>query len=382
MSLLLRLSGLALRQVVNGALYAIGREAGQSAVEPIADYLLGRLTDDSERLTEALRGANQQAWQALEASLAGNSIWEQLSRQLTAGDVLKFRTRVLELIDSLPPHDRAGLDAEEFRERSRTDLQRARHAGLLKQGTLDLPGVIRETARFASFGSTPEIVEAEWQSIEWIGRQMQQEDYPYLGRFILLRDRGWPLLAIASRYFLSKQLEKNDQLFRRMMLQREGGLTLRERAMVSEMHALLQAHGEKLDSLLDIGRRTLQNTEQALHDHQVMKELLAELLLEVKQLRQKTEAAPVVEVVEVMEVEEIVEVVEVPVLGEGEPVPEVPPRYVTELPAQESMDLTQSLPIHGELWSNPPASANPGAPTPEPEEKPRPRRGLPPLFDL
>ena len=74
MSIFFSLSSLALRQVVEGACAAVGlKESGEAVV----GFLTGRFTDQSQRLTTALRQASDNAWKALEIALAGDSLWDR-----------------------------------------------------------------------------------------------------------------------------------------------------------------------------------------------------------------------------------------------------------------------------------------------------------------
>ncbi len=415
MSLLLRFAGLALRQVVKGALYAVGLEEGVAAIDPVNRFLTGMFSTESDRLQEALRKAHQQAWQALEVSLSGEGLWDRLGRQFITTEVKSFRSRVLALLQGLSAGERVGLSVEEFRDRSRTDLQRARQAGLTTGGFLQPDALARETGQFAGFVSTEELVAAEWRSIEAIGRYFQAEEYPYLSRFLLLREDGWPLLALAARYFLSKHLESDEKLFQRLMLQREGGLTAAQRQMLGEMQNLLVANGAKLNALLDLGTRTHRNTEQLIEDNRRIVEQLNEVLRRLEQLQSRPMERPVE-----VKPEEPTEPEPVPALAEGEPPPEVPPRYPPVAAETECVQSppTQSLPLNASLWTaTTTAAANPGAalsgaqerpprtlvggafqteaapasddapsveaeePTTEGQEDPPRGRGLPPLFD-
>src|SRR5690349_21049593 len=80
MGILLKLSALAARPLVRTACQALGLEVAQAAGEAVASYLGQRFTDHSKRLSEALRRANERAWQTLEFSLAGESLVNALAR--------------------------------------------------------------------------------------------------------------------------------------------------------------------------------------------------------------------------------------------------------------------------------------------------------------
>src|SRR5262249_20588165 len=67
MAMVRSLAVLALRQVASGAAQAAGLAGGDA----LARFLGKHFTDHSQRLTAALRGAGERAWQALEVALAG-----------------------------------------------------------------------------------------------------------------------------------------------------------------------------------------------------------------------------------------------------------------------------------------------------------------------
>jgi len=95
MGIIQSLSVLALRQVVNGALQAVGVSGGGDAV---ATFLIERFTDHSQRLTAALTTSNEKAWKALEIALAGESLWNLLDRT----EDKAFRQQVRAFLDTIP----------------------------------------------------------------------------------------------------------------------------------------------------------------------------------------------------------------------------------------------------------------------------------------
>ena len=74
MSIFLSLSSFALRQVISGACEAVGFQAGGQVTDPVVGFLTERFTDNSQRLARALQGASDNAWKALEITLAGDSL--------------------------------------------------------------------------------------------------------------------------------------------------------------------------------------------------------------------------------------------------------------------------------------------------------------------
>ena len=82
MGIFLSLSGIALRQVVGGALQTVGLD---KAGDGVIDYLTARFTDHSQRLTKALQSANEKAWKAFEVALGGESLWDKCKARSGAG---------------------------------------------------------------------------------------------------------------------------------------------------------------------------------------------------------------------------------------------------------------------------------------------------------
>src|SRR3954462_6329276 len=94
MSILMKVSSLALRQLLGGALNALGLKAGNQGADSAASFLSRQFGDSSGRLINALVRANEQAWRALEAALVGESLWERCRLLGAAGDVREFRRQV------------------------------------------------------------------------------------------------------------------------------------------------------------------------------------------------------------------------------------------------------------------------------------------------
>src|SRR5256885_12037313 len=99
MGTLLNLSVVALRQVVTGACQAVGGDLGGQAAGAVVAFLTERFTDQSGRLTEALRGANERAWKAVEIALAGESLWDRCKKALTSAEDRAFSQQVRAFLD-------------------------------------------------------------------------------------------------------------------------------------------------------------------------------------------------------------------------------------------------------------------------------------------
>src|SRR5437773_8280834 len=102
MAVLQQLSTLALKHVVDGACKAFGFVAGASLGEAVTGFLGQRFADHSQRLTDALTRANDNAWKALEIALAGESWWDKVKRTLSRGEEQGFRKQVQAFLDATP----------------------------------------------------------------------------------------------------------------------------------------------------------------------------------------------------------------------------------------------------------------------------------------
>src|SRR5262245_63157125 len=108
MSIFLNLSSLALRQVVDGACAALGARNGPEA---IVGFLTERFTDHSQRLARALQQANDNAWKALEITLASDSLWERCKAAVARAEDRAFAQQVRAFLDANPIPELAGKTA-------------------------------------------------------------------------------------------------------------------------------------------------------------------------------------------------------------------------------------------------------------------------------
>src|SRR3954447_2302649 len=74
MGVFTRLSMFALAPLVSGACRAVGLDAATNGLSVVARFLSDRLSDQSLRVSDALKGAADRAWRTLELALAGEPI--------------------------------------------------------------------------------------------------------------------------------------------------------------------------------------------------------------------------------------------------------------------------------------------------------------------
>src|SRR6516225_9448103 len=102
MPLLMKLSALALKQVVDGACKAFGFVAGAAVGDAVSAFLGQRFADHSQRLGQALARAADNARKALEVALAGDSWWDRVKGVLARGEEQSFRRQVRAFLDAAP----------------------------------------------------------------------------------------------------------------------------------------------------------------------------------------------------------------------------------------------------------------------------------------
>ena len=144
------LSALALGQLAGGAARAVGLTAGEKAADAVVGFLSNHFRDQSQRLTRALRAANDRAWKALEVALAGDSFWERCSRLVASGEQLGFRAEVRGLLESAGLANGVPFDARACLR----ELRSARKAGLLDPHEAGPEALARGAGGFGSFDSS------------------------------------------------------------------------------------------------------------------------------------------------------------------------------------------------------------------------------------
>src|SRR5262249_13951160 len=192
--------------LIGGACKACAVEAGEGAVAGVAAFLARHFVDYSQRLNEALRRTNEQAWRALEVALAGESLWDRCKRVLASGEEKAFREQVRPFLDACPLAELHGKDG--YRQLCLQELQVARKAGHLTAGNLDPAGLARQAGAFARFADPQALLDAEARALLEMADDLRAAGHPNLASFVALRpQRGDPLLVLAARYFFRRAVE-------------------------------------------------------------------------------------------------------------------------------------------------------------------------------
>lgn len=245
MSLIHKLSTLALPQILGGVCQALGINFTEGAIDKVSEFLTSRFLDHSGRLPAALQAACARSWSALEVALAGESFWGWLDR----AEDRELRNQIRVFLQAVPacqlPRER-----DLYRRHCMEELRAARQAGLLG-GQPDLARLARETADFARFGTPGTLIQAEWLVLEQMGATLMQQGFVNLGHLLSLQPaEGRSLLVLAVRYFFRRAVEEDAKLFKGLAWASWDQLTDAQRQGFEGLRQALSQRGEELDRRL------------------------------------------------------------------------------------------------------------------------------------
>ncbi|QDU23979.1 hypothetical protein [Urbifossiella limnaea] len=249
MRVLFQVSALALRQVLgpgsDSALMAVG----------------SRFQDRSARLLETLKGANAQAWRAIEIALAGASWWDKCKLAVSSGEQAAFRTQVAAFLQATPCDDLPDAGPE-FRKRCLAELKAARKARLLPGDQLGDPAALDAAAKsLARFDDPKAVLDAELAAVRRTSQELQQAGFAELGRFVALKPpQGQPLLVVAVQYFFRKDVQADTELAAEFQFQEVEKLSQRQEAGFAGLQQAVAAQGARLDQLLADAMTLLEDT--------------------------------------------------------------------------------------------------------------------------
>ncbi len=246
MNLVLKLSTLAVRNLVDGACTATGVSGAGDVSVAVVSYLKERFTDHSECLIKALHKANERAWKALEMSLAGETLWERCTVR-TEDRALARQVRAFLDAAKKPESSAEQID----RQKCLQELRAARKSGLLTTGALHPQELVEQTAAFARFSDPQNLFDAEGRIIEGMARELEDAGYSNLAQLITQHPRdGRPLLVIAARYFFRRAVEENAKLFQGLAFAQLERLGKEQEEVFASLHALFSQQGKRLEDLL------------------------------------------------------------------------------------------------------------------------------------
>lgn len=247
MRVIQQLAVFAVRDLLPGALAALGLECGAAAVRPVAAFLTDHLTDQSERLGAALDRASGRAWRAVEIALAGESLWSRLDR----AEDRALRRQLVRFLDTLLPGQMT-VEAGDFRTLCLQELRAARQAGLLPGGPVDLSRLVAQGADLARHADPQAQFAAEEAALHGVAGQLGSHGYRHLGRLLALRPAdGAPLLVVAFRYFFRRAVEEDAQLFQGLAWARWEALARDQQRGFARLEEALADQGHRLERGLD-----------------------------------------------------------------------------------------------------------------------------------
>jgi hypothetical protein len=245
MSIIQKLSAVALRQLVDGACNAFGvQSTGDAAV----DFLARHFTDHSEKLFRALQTANERAWKAFEFALAGDSWWERCKLVLSSRDDSALRDQVQAFLDATPLPEL--VNRSHIRQECLCELKAARKGDVLT-GRLAPQELAKEAATFARYENPQALLEAEWATVRDMAGALKEAKFSNLAWLIEQRPaQGSSLLAIIVRYFFRREVEQDGELFRGWAYHQIDNLTGTQAAGFDKVNEALKQQGSRLEDLL------------------------------------------------------------------------------------------------------------------------------------
>ncbi len=283
MSIFMRLSTLAARQLVVGACAAVGVK---HEVQAVAGFLSERFTDHSQRLTTALENANENAWKALEIALAGDSFWERCKGAVARGEDKAFAQQIRAFLDTSSLPELTGKD--QFRQKCLEELRAARKSRTLARDTLEPRQLAKETADFARFAEPERLLDAEWRQITGMADELKEAGFPTLGWLISQRpDQGAPILVAGVRYFFRRSVEEDQQLFQGLAFAKLEALNEAQEKGFAALTTVLVNQGERLEELLGDVKAVVVKTHSAVLDLQSQMSGQGEHIQQIGQAVQK-----------------------------------------------------------------------------------------------
>lgn len=247
MSIFLRLSTLALRGLVGGAVEAAGSERGAAHLEKVISFLGERFRDQSQRLEEALRTSNDRAWNALEVALAGDTLWKRMTTVFTRAEDRAFAEQVKLFLDATPLPELANQG--HFRDRCLKELRQARKK--LVEGRYDPAELARHAGNFARFADTTALIDAEWRTCLALAEEVRRQNLEGLAWLLGQKPvSGAPLLVVAVRYFFRRSIEEDSQLYRGLSFGKLDEIASAQAAHFRALADAIAQRGQALEEML------------------------------------------------------------------------------------------------------------------------------------
>ena len=243
-----RLSMFALAPLVSGACRAVGLSVAGEGVGAVTRFLAERLTDQSLRVADALRGSADRAWLTLELALAG----ESMLNALDSADDRAFREQVRLFLLNAQCDGRAG--AGNFVARCLAELRAARTAGVLDAGEADPAHLADRLGDLTRFGDPSALLAAQWHLADELAADLRDAGFPSLAVFVALRPAGdpaaVPLLAVAVRYYFRRAVEDDAKLFHGLAFEQLERIGKAQTDGATQLAELMSRYVERLETRL------------------------------------------------------------------------------------------------------------------------------------
>jgi hypothetical protein len=248
MAVLSRMSVFALAPLVGGVCKAVGVAEAGAGLSAVVRLLADRLNDHSLRVVEALKGASDRAWRALEHALGGGSLAGLADR----ADDRAFREQVREyLLNAQLNGQLAGGDAAAV---CLEELRAARKAGLLDGHDADPVNLAARLGDLTRFDEPTALVAAQWRLADELAGDLKAGGYPTLAVFVALRPgddpHATPLLAVAVRYYFRRAVEDDPKLFHGLAFAQLERIGKAQEDGAAQLAGLMSRYVERLETRL------------------------------------------------------------------------------------------------------------------------------------
>jgi formylglycine-generating enzyme required for sulfatase activity/tRNA A-37 threonylcarbamoyl transferase component Bud32 len=232
----------------------------------VIDIVKQHFENHSTVLGTALTQANDRAWQALAAALAGDGLLSHLRDFLAGGDDKAVRDQIRRFLQS----QASTFDKTpgEFRKACLEELQRLRKDRVLTADRLDTTEVARQAAAFSCFAEPEQLVEGARSAANGVADALAG-DYPSLAQ--LLRQPtpgGPPLLVAAFAYFFRREIVTNAELARGLTLDNLEHLSAAQSAGFAAIKGALDELGNRFENLLSDSLQRWERIEKGVLDIQ------------------------------------------------------------------------------------------------------------------
>ena len=260
------LSALTLKPLVSSLCSSLGVTGVDAAISALGNHF----TTHGERLSSALARSMDKAWSALEISLAGDTLWQRCKVALASADNQAFRQQIRCYLDAVL--SKTGDDTDDFRQECLVELREARKKKLLVGEMGEPAAFAKEAAVFAGYENPQTLIQREEAMIKAIARELENIGYDSLPKLLVMSAQGVPLLIVAARYFLRREIETDSQLFQGLTWSKLDQLDEAQGRGFDAIHQALTAQQARFEELLQDVEETVLQTHSAVLDLKVQME--------------------------------------------------------------------------------------------------------------